>query len=167
MSRIVTIEYFSQLENGPGLFAAAPVAPCSELVAPTAGDWVRTYEYPRGLLAVGAVLASLGKRIRPVTTGVAALAHRAEEVLYDGLVRTLEVTGCIPTGKVEFGLVGETLSEYKVRHIQKRNALAMQLKRSTEAGRPDGQRAEIIEQIDDLTRVLDRVAAVQAARKGW
>jgi hypothetical protein len=59
------------------------------------------------------------------------------------------------------------LSEYKVRRIQKRNELAMQLKRDAENGQSALNRAEIVSQIDDITRVLDRVSAVQAARKGW
>ncbi|WP_157645521.1 hypothetical protein [Burkholderia ubonensis] len=163
MSRIVSIEYFQQQLERPVRPAVASV----ELTAPTSRQWVRTYQYPQGLLAVGAALASFGKNVRPVTNGVAGLAHRVKESLYEGLVRTLEVTRCIPTGRTEFGLVGETLSEYKVRHIQKRNALAMQLKRNYESGQPELKRDEIISQIDDITRVLDRVAAVQAARKGW
>ena len=160
MSRIVSIEFFQQ----PPVQAAVT---SGELTPQTGGNWVRTYEYPQGLLAVGAALTSLGKAARPLMNGVAALAHRVKTSLYDGLVGTLEVTGCIPSGKAVFGLVGETLSQFKVRHIHERNALAMQLQRNYESGQPGLQRAELVAQIDDITRVLDRVAAVQAARRGW
>jgi hypothetical protein len=163
MSRIVSIDYFQKAEQGQGVFATP-----AELSAASNRGWVRTYEYPRGLVAFGAALASFKKTyVRPVTAGVAKLAYNSKEALYDGLVGALEVTGCIPTGKTEFGLIGETLSEYKVRCIQKRNELAMQLKRDAENGQSALTRAEIVSQLDDITRVLDRVSAVQSARKGW
>ncbi len=162
MPRIVSVEFFQQEIEGPGLFAASP-AMSAELVAPSNDDWVRTYRYPRGLLAVGESLASLGKKARPLTTGVAKLARGVKASAYECLVRTLEAAGSIPTGKKQFGLIGETLSDFKVRHVQKRNALAIQLK----SCQPGLQRAEIVSDIGELSRVLERVAVIQNARKGW
>jgi hypothetical protein len=167
MSGIVSIEYFQHQAEGQGLFAT-PRAVSAELVAPTNRGWVRKYKYPQSLLAVGEVLASIAKQMRPATNEIAALAHRVKELLYDGLVTVLEVTGRIPTGRKDFGLVqGETLSERKVSYVQMRNRFVKELTRSPKGGWPEPIRAELITKIDDISRELDRVSAVQAARKGW
>lgn len=165
MSSIVTIDYFQKLQNGGGIERAQPAA----LIPASARPWTRSYVYPRRLLAIGRVFASLNKAVlRPLTGRVAVQAQRVKESLYEGVVGALEFTGCIPTGRAEFGLArGETLSDFKVAKIRERHTLAMQLKRNYEDGQPDLNRVEIISGIDDATRVLDRVAVVQAARKGW
>lgn len=159
MSKTVTIDCFKHLDT-PDFFAPRHV----EVVPPAPEEWTRSYVYPSRLIALGSVLASVERRfVRPVAVLFAKAVRHARESLYGGLVRALEITGFLPTGKAEFGLAGETLSEYKVRHIRERHALVLKLKQDPSGANRDG----IITEINDITGVLERVGAVQAARKGW
>jgi hypothetical protein len=161
-SKAAEIEYFNQFKYGSSPAVPLPVA----LIPVVDRGWSRTYVYPRGFLATGRLVASLRKALRPLARVVAAV--QVKEPMYEGLVRVLELTGRIPTGKAELGLEGgETLLHFKGRKIRERAALVLQLKLNYESGQPDLNRAELEAGIDERTRVLDKVAAVQAARKGW
>jgi hypothetical protein len=86
-------------------------------------QWVRTYQYPAGIIAVGKFGSRFGGILASLSKALSAGFHTTKNAIAYSILQVSE-----RKARVELGLKGETISQYKGRLIAERASLETALK---------------------------------------
>lgn len=122
MTKTVTLDFFKSVADLSN--ANIQILPVTQDFVPAAKqEWVRTYKYPAGVIAVGHFGNRFAGLFSPLSNVFGKVFRGVKNFIYYDVMVAIAERGA----RRQLGLTHQTVSEYKGSLIAQRNALATEL----------------------------------------